>query len=342
MTADSPRLYVNRNPTSPSSIFVAVADSVEDIQEILQCLHSPPKAQDKASGPFAKAKKPKQKSKDVKFITEGSLHKALSSFLQDKLEADDSPYFTRLARVKSRRYNLIKKRDREARAAILEADRALHPFQDSRPLRSSTRLRPARNGNGGYNENTGDQELERALRESERTYGRKRRRSGSEYEDVDYTGMFVDNDDEENLDDEDEWGNENNDEDGDQNGRRKSSRKTAAKLSKPTIPGERRSLRARPQAAGSSDEENDDDLVYTKATVVRSFSPVRNDSPPRFGGLEEIWSMNKYMGYNTPNGTFIKAQKGDVPLYKLAKMGLPMPNSHDKTENGAMAVDGVG
>jgi hypothetical protein len=35
--------------------------------------------------------------------------------------------------------------------------------------------------------------------------------------------------------------------------------------------------------------------------------------------------MGRYRGYYRPDRTFIKAQKGDIPLYKLAKMGLPLP-----------------
>lgn len=66
-----------------------------------------------------------------------------------------------------------------------------------------------------------------------------------------------------------------------------------------------------------------------KASIVRGesadFEVDEEKEEAPFGGLEEVWSMGRYRGYYRPDRTFIKAQKGDIPLYKLAKMGLPLP-----------------
>lgn len=63
------------------------------------------------------------------------------------------------------------------------------------------------------------------------------------------------------------------------------------------------------------------------AQVVRPVSPEKSTAvPPEeiHPDYEEIWSKTKYAGY-WYNNTFIKAKPGDIPLYKLARQGLPFP-----------------
>ena len=305
---------------------MAVSDTVADLEELLQCLHSIPANSSKLDHTFLKMKSNKPRSpKEQRLAREQALHKHLSTVVLPSLESEESPYFTRMSRFTSRRYNILKKRDKEARLATVAAERAAAKDlpDGSGAFRSTTRLRrTTRQGaNGyGYDESARDDELERALRESERDTSRKRRISGSDYEEPDYAGMVAENDgqDEEayeyDIDDESQ-----------ENGRtRKSTRRITAKPKKPTIPGERRSLRARPKP--ESRESSVEVIVESKPVIVRSYSPEHEPPPIRFGGLEEVWSKGRYLGYYALDGSLVKAKKGDMPLYKLAKLGFPMPD----------------
>ena len=326
MSADSPRLYINSKPSSIKQNFVAASDTIEEIEEIVQCLRAAPVNHGNSDNPFSKTrlKRPKS-SKDEGISREQALHTFLSKIVLPSLMSEDSPYWSRVSKFTTRRYNIVKKRDREARLSTQAVERAAFRDMPDAPYggsRSSTRLRRGTrqhsNGNG-YDESARDDELERALRASEMDHLQKRRRSGSTYEEPDYRGMDLD----ENSREEEEYEYDVEDESQRTRHSRKSSRHTTSRASKPSIPGERRSMRARakPGSRDSSPEIN----VESKPAIVRSYSPEHVSLPIKFGGLEEVWSKGRYLGYYSLDGTLVKAQKGDMPLYKLAKLGLPMP-----------------
>lgn len=354
--ADSPRLYVNSDPYSSKQNFVAVSDTPKEISELLTGLHAPPKQAStiKLSGPFAKAaeggkKKKKEKKKKGKALlleNEEKLHAYIRDFVLPSLDASEikeSPYYERKNRFENRRTNMIKKVQREARMETLAAARTVDPGYGS--LRSSTRLRRGAGAPvNGYDEHARDQEIEEAIRESERAAKRRRKAAGSDVdsdEDEEYDDkMELDANGNEHSDDEDNFL-DDEDEEGASSSRRASRRKNrrsgaSNSNTRVSIPGERRSSRQTAPASYTYRVPSPEIVSTTKsqkASIVRSHSPdfdlsndfedLKEEEP--FGGLEEVWTMGRYRGYYRPDGTFIKAQKGDIPLYKLAKMGLPLP-----------------
>lgn len=359
---DSPRLYVNGDPYGKNPSFVAVSDTPREIHQILTGLQVPPKPSAKLSGPFAKAadgkklkKQKKKKGRALLIENEEKLHEYIRDIVLPSLESAESPYFERKTRFENRRSNMIKKVQKEARMEALAAQRTVDAGYGS--LRSSTRLRRGARITNGYDESARDLEIEAAIRESERA-ARKRRRTGSESSD----GEYDDERDTKNGHHDAESDGDDFDEDDDEDGNSRRSRRARARNnggsssnSRAAIPGERRSARQHLQAQY---REPTPEIVQTgrKASIVRSNSPDltleldgEDEEEAPFGGLEEVWTMGRYRGYFRPDRTFIKAQKGDIPLYKLAKMGLPLPplsgpipgassNSNSASSNGASST----
>lgn len=341
--SDSPRIYVNSNPLASRQSFVTVADTLEEIEKLLTGLHEAPLiTAEQLAGPFAEAangrkKKLKEKRKRGRALlidNEQNLYAHLRDVVIQSLNTPESPYFQRLEKLYTRRTNLVKKVLRDSRQEILAAQRQADVEMGL--VRGSTRLRRGARVPTSYNEIARDQEIEARIRESERE-ARKRRRSSSDESEDSY-----DDDDEQqkrgrsvgsnsdgthNSDDDDD------DEDGDEGLARRSRRRhKQVEPIRTVIPGERRSARQqlRPQQQQQVREPSpppSPEVVSRKASIIRSYSPDLesdvNEAP--FGGLEEVWSMGRYRGYFRPDRTFIKAMPGDIPLYKLAKMGLPLP-----------------
>lgn len=296
-------------------------------------LQVPPKQAAKLSGPFAKAadgKKQKQKKKKGRALlleNEEKLHEYIRDVVLPSLESSDSSYFERKTRFENRRNNAIKKIQREARMETLAAQRTVDAGYAS--LRSSTRLRRGARVSNGYDESARDVEIEAAIRESERNARKRRKRSGSEDSDEEYDDV-MDLDETRSQSEEDQFDEGDEEHGNSRRQRRAAGRNGASSSSRATIPGERRSARRQlqtyyreptPEAVASTSSR--------KASIVRGesadFEVDEEKEEAPFGGLEEVWSMGRYRGYYRPDRTFIKAQKGDIPLYKLAKMGLPLP-----------------
>lgn len=331
-----------------------MSDTIEEIEALLDCLHKAPPAQAESgqASIFTKTKQ-LQKSKrggsnsrspkDSGILREQTLHAKLAEIVEE-LRSEKSAWSMRVNRYRNRRYNIVKKKERETRQIALARGRANGEFDLPAayvPTRSSTRLRKGvRKASTDYDDSAADEDLERALRESEREFrSSKRRRAGSDYEEVDYTNMDW------NADEGEDEYNDNGD-DQDMNGPRRSSRAAVAvtgsnKPSKPFIPGERRSARQKFQV---DSRETSPEISRPRARIYRADSADPEDGsdedegPVKFGGLEEVWTMGKYRGYYNVDGSFVKAEKGDVPLYKLAKMGLPLPNEPGYKSKGDAAA----
>lgn len=344
---DSPRIYVNSDPYSHKPSFVAVSDTPKEIHELLLGLAIPPKQPAKLSGPFAKAadgKKAKQKKKKGRALlleNEEKLHEYIRDVILPSLESANSPYFERKTKFENRRSNMIKKVQREARMETLAAQRTVDAGYGS--LRSSTRLRRGARVTSGYDERARDMEIEAAIRDSERNARKRRKRSGSDDDDDDDSDAeYDDRMDLENSHGQSEDEQLDDDEDdvhGNISRRSRRAARNGATRSRATIPGERKSSRQHTQPANYYEPlpSLDGPSATASASTSRKASVVRGDlddldlggleeeAEAPFGGLEEVWTMGRYRGYYRPDGTFIKAQKGDIPLYKLAKMGLPLP-----------------
>lgn len=345
---DSPRLYVNSDPYSHKPSFVAVSDTPKEIHEMLSGLAVPPKQSVKLGGPFAKAadgKKSKQKKKKGRALlleNEEKLHAYIRDIVLPSLESSDSPYFERKAKFENRRTNMIKKVQREARMETLAAQRTVDAGYGS--LRSSTRLRRGAKVTNGYDESAKDMEIEAAIRESERNARKRRKRRGSDDGDDDSDGEYDDRMDLDNSRGQSDEEHFDDDEDDEMHGNssrrsRRAARNGSTKSRAVAVPGERKSSRQHTQPANYYEPlpSLDGPSASASASTSRKASVVRGDlddfdlgeleeeEEAPFGGLEEVWTMGRYRGYYRPDGTFIKAQKGDIPLYKLAKMGLPLP-----------------
>ena len=317
----------------------------------------------KANDPFSKALKGKGKlaPKDQREENEKKLHKKITAIL-NALSSEETGYEARMVALRTRRRVLVEKREKKRRAEALAAARAadLAANVQIHGTRSSRRLRRGNRDSAGYNEGAGDDELEQALRASERE-ARKRRRleGGSDSDDsssgseagFNYGGMDVENDDEEDYDVDME------DESQEKRQSRRSNGGARNGKGKPVIPGERRSTRVRRSRRNSSRESSEEPPVRggsrRQAAIVRSYSEEEESDSEEdeegkhpFDGLEEVWSKGKYTGYFTVDRKvgiwlfcieiqiltfthqFIPAKPGDIPLYKLARMGLPMPTEH--------------
>jgi hypothetical protein len=336
-------LYVTGKFHLQKPAFVAVSDTVEDFEEVLESLHKPPPPEKDKNGNIIKVKAKRPKTpKEKAIVDEQKLYTKLSNLLPP-LQAEDVPYFVQVKKVTASRTNAIKKKEREARQAALVAERAANkvaraqnPVQES-SSRTSSRLRNTRRKSAdSYDEEAADDDLERALRESDREHRRKRRRSGSDAgEAVDYSGMDLDTEEDEEYDElEDDY-------DQEAAGLRRSSR--AARPTKVVIPPERRSTRTRGKV---EDRDSSPEYVVSVPSTSRrmSLDPQEEQEPEavKFGGLEEVWSKGKYQGYFDSERTFVKAQKGDIPLYKLAKLGLPMPTEPGYRRAGENGTEGDG
>lgn len=336
---------MNSDPYSHKPTFVAVSDTPKEIRTLLTGLQQPPKQSlNKLKGPFAKAangKKTKEKKKKGKALlleNEERLHEYIRDIVLPSLESEESTYFERKAKFENRRNNLIKKVQRDARMENLAAQRAIDPGYGS--LRASTRLRRGARVSNGYDESAKDMEIEAAIRESERN-SRKRRKSGDDEDSDEEYDEIMDLDDTRGQSEDDQFEDDDEDEEGNSRRSRKAARRSGANNSRATIPGERKSSRQQtqptnyyeplPPLVDTSRSATASASTSRKASVVRGDlaefeldeEEVEEEAP--FGGLEEVWSMGRYRGYYRPDRTFIKAQKGDIPLYKLAKMGLPLP-----------------
>lgn len=345
---DSPRLYILENPIRPTARWTAVSQNMQDLEDLLSGLSKPP-AKKAANDVFAKSKKSNGVSDKQRWqIIEQNLHAHIRDVVLADLQNPEGIYESRLAKVNNRRSGAIRKRDKEIRAAVLANEREAQKLQgyENSSLRMSTRLRrgrqPDADGRHGYSELSYDQAVERAIKENEAgnissdsdapSPPRKRLRRSSRREDDDeeggeYTGPGSDDDENEEAD----LNDDDVDEDDERSGARRSSRRSNGRHS---IPGERRSGRTRNVRRSSSPPPL---KVRAGPTISRSYSPashedLQSNAPVRFG-VEEIWSMNKYKGYHM-NGVFHKAQKGDVPPYRLAQLGLPLPGEPGYSRTG--------
>lgn len=367
---DSPRLYVNSKPFTARQAFVAVTHTLQDVETITKSLKMG-KITD-ANGPFAKASKSngskKKKSGRTNWIEkEEQLQSRIAKDVLAPLQAEESTYFAKASRFENRRNNILRKKERDARQAFLAAERAaaMHETRSygaSGSTRTSTRLRTSTRtaATNGYDEAAMDSDLDRAIRDSERAYRKRRRGSDDEGEMSEpdfvgagrrgshgqYAGMDLNSEDDEEYD---ELASDSDD------GRKidvQTSKRSvrgatngrASTNGRGHIPGERRSQRA----SARQNDSRDSSPEYSgnhNASVRRRGEPeiVRRASPEKpaeefHHDYEEIWSKNTYKGY-WYGGKFVPAKKGDVPLYKLLRMGLPFPvpdvsgdaNSTDQT-----------
>lgn len=188
-------MYVNSKPFSARQVFVAVSDTIEQVQEVADSLRATPVAVNGKASAAAKGK-----GKQSSWITkEQHLQANITKNVLGKLTSEDSAYAQRTAVFEEVRNNIIRKKERIARSAALAAEKAAMAELRAQGMlnglsgsRTSTRLRKVTKPfTNGYNDAAGDEELDWALQESDRAYKRQRRgTSGSEYSDrPSYVGL---------------------------------------------------------------------------------------------------------------------------------------------------------